>query len=205
VSAERYGLYVAAVCRPIATLLIFLTNGFALPGSFTCLVISILDSTGNKEIGPMERDMIVTTNDFDSARETAMFDRFAKRMESWVGHPIAFGAALLAVVLWAGSGPLFGFSNAWQLVINTATTIVTFLMVFLIQHTTNRASAAIQLKLDELIRAQEGAHNAVLAAEELTLEEIEQLRTHYERLAQLARARLKQGIKDTGSPEVSML
>lgn len=136
--------------------------------------------------------------------EIAVFDRFAKGVEAWMGHPTAFGAALLVVSLWALTGPLFDFSDTWQLVINTATTIVTFLMVFLLQHTTNRASAAIQLKLDELIRAQRGAHNAFLAIEDLTLEEIERFRSHYERLAHLARARLKQGMGDTGTPEITI-
>jgi low affinity Fe/Cu permease len=90
-----------------------------------------------------------------------------------MGHPSAFGVALLLILVWALTGPLFGFSDTWQLVINTGTTIVTFLMVFLIQNTQNRDSGAIQLKLDELIRATQGAHNAVLDLEELTQEDLE--------------------------------
>ena len=94
-------------------------------------------------------------------------------------------------------------SDTWQLVINTGTTIVTFLMVFLIQNTQNRDSAAVQLKLDELIRAASGAHNALLDLEELTEHDLEQLRDHYEELARCAREDVQRGLADTGSPEVS--
>ena len=94
-------------------------------------------------------------------------------------------------------GPLFGFSDTWQLVINTGTTIVTFLMVFLIQNTQNRDTAAIQIKLDELIRAMEGAHNALLDLEELEDHELDRLRDDYEALAAKAREDLKQGKSDT--------
>jgi len=100
------------------------------------------------------------------------------------------------------TGPIFRFSDTWQLVINTGTTIVTFLMVFLIQNTQNRDSAAVQLKLDELIRAVQGAHNALLDLEELTEDDLERLRDHYEELARRARDDLKRGVLDTGSPEV---
>lgn len=87
------------------------------------------------------------------------FSRFAKATAHATGHPVAFMTAVSVVAGWAITGPLFGFSDTWQLVINTGTTIVTFLMVFLIQNTQNRESAAVQLKLDELIRSVEGAHN----------------------------------------------
>jgi low affinity Fe/Cu permease len=118
------------------------------------------------------------------------------------GHPVAFTLAVLIILVWAITGPFFNFSDTWQLVINTGTTVVTFLMVFLVQNTQNRDSAAIQLKLDELIRASQGAHNALLDLEELTERDLERLRNRYEKLAQQARADLQRGLHDTGTPEV---
>jgi low affinity Fe/Cu permease len=100
------------------------------------------------------------------------------------------------------SGPLFSFSDTWQLVINTSTTIITFLMVFLIQNTQNRDTEAIQVKLDELIRATQGAHNALLDLEELEEETLETFRTKYQTLAKVAREELSQGGEDTGTPEL---
>ena len=126
------------------------------------------------------------------------FNRFANTIARWVGHPAAFCAAVVLVVLWAVSGPIFKFSETWQLVINTGTTIITFLIVFILQHTQNRDSAAMQLKLDELIRASEHAHNATLDLEELTQDELEVLRDRYEKLAEKAREALRQGGGDTG-------
>jgi low affinity Fe/Cu permease len=133
----------------------------------------------------------------------AFFGHFAQRAARAMGHPLAFVLAVLIILVWGLSGPLFGFSDTWQLVINTGTTIVTFLMVFLIQNTQNRESAALQLKLDELIRAQVGAHNALLDLEELGEGELEHLRATYEALAQRARTDLGQGLLDTGTPEAS--
>jgi len=133
----------------------------------------------------------------------SMFGSLARRTARAAGQPLAFLCALAVVVLWLATGPLFGFSDTWQLVINTGTTIVTFLMVFLIQNSQNCDNEALQLKLDELIRATAGAHLALLDIEELTDVELDRLRAHYERLAQEARERLRRGETDTGTPEFS--
>jgi low affinity Fe/Cu permease len=111
--------------------------------------------------------------------------------------PATFAAAMLIIVVWAITGPIFGFSNTWQLVINTGTTIITFLMVFLIQNTQTRDGTAVQLKLDELIRAIEGAHNGLLDLEELSDEDLERLRAHFEALARESREDLQRGLRDT--------
>ena len=103
------------------------------------------------------------------------------------GKPATFFAAVLIIVVWAVSGPLFGFSDTWQLVINTGTTIITFLMVFLIQNTQNRDSEAMQVKLDELIHVTKGAQNALLDLEELEEEELDRIRDGYEKIAERAR------------------
>ncbi len=129
----------------------------------------------------------------------------ARRMAVLAGRPATFCAAVTAIVLWALAGPLFGFSDTWQLVVNTATTIVTFLMVFLIQNTQNRDTEAIQLKLDELIRATQGAHNALLHLEEMDDEQIERYQRSYRKLAAAARAKLERGELDTDSPEIKQL
>lgn len=125
------------------------------------------------------------------------FTIFAKHASRATGHPLAFVAATAIIVIWAVSGPLFGYSDTWQLVINTGTTIITFLMVFLIQNTQNRDTAAMQIKLDELIRATKGAHNALLDLEELEEHELERMRTEYEELASDARRELDEGKSDT--------
>ena len=122
-----------------------------------------------------------------AAKKTSWFTRFAKRTASQAGRPRTFAVATLAVVVWAALGPIFHFSDTWQLVINTSTTIVTFLMVFLIQNTQNRDSEALQIKLDELIRAYEGANNVVLNLEELEEEELDEIRERYLALAREAR------------------
>jgi low affinity Fe/Cu permease len=132
------------------------------------------------------------------------FSRFATWTARTTGHPIVFLSAVLIILGWGVTGPIFGFSDTWQLVINTGTTIVTFLMVFLIQNTQNRDSAAVQLKLDELIRAVTGAHNALLDLEELAEQDIDRLRAQYQALAHSAREDLKRGLVDTGTSEVQV-
>jgi low affinity Fe/Cu permease len=132
------------------------------------------------------------------------FSRLAKWTAHAAGHPVAFIVAVTVIVLWALSGPLFRFSDTWQLVINTGTTIVTFLVVFLVQNTQNRDSAAIQLKLDELIRVTEGAHNALLDLEELTESQLRRMRNRYEAIAERARGDLGRGGLDTGTPDVDV-
>ena len=129
------------------------------------------------------------------------FTRFAKATARATGRPFAFVAAGAIIVIWVVTGPLFHFSDTWQLVINTGTTIVTFLMVFLIQNTQNRDSEAVQIKLDELIRAHEGAHNALLDLEELEEHELDRIHLTYSTLAKQARAELRNGISDTGSTD----
>lgn len=131
------------------------------------------------------------------------FSRFAGATARLAGRPIAFAFAVIVILVWAITGPIFGFSNTWQLVINTGTTIITFLIVFLIQNTQNRDSQAIQVKLDELIRAIDGAHNGLLDLEELEDEDLMKIRVQYERLAERARVALRRGVNDTGVPEVS--
>jgi low affinity Fe/Cu permease len=130
------------------------------------------------------------------------FNVFAKWAARATGHPLVFVLAVTVVLVWAISGPLFGFSDTWQLVINTGTTIVTFLMVFLIQNTQNRDTAAMHIKLDELIRAIEGAHNSLLDLEEMEESDLEKLRKDYERLASDARDALRQGGQDTDVRDV---
>jgi|SRR5215467_790274 low affinity Fe/Cu permease len=119
------------------------------------------------------------------------FQTLARWASIAAGTPSVFALALLVVVIWAATGPLFNYSDTWQLVINTGTTIVTFLMVFLIQNTQNRDTQAIQLKLDELIRSTKGAHNLLIDLEELDDEQLEQLRQTYERLGKIAREKTK--------------
>ncbi len=131
------------------------------------------------------------------------FTRFAKQSSRATGKPIAFLLATAVVVLWLVTGPLFGFSDTWQLVINTGTTIVTFLMVFLIQNTQNRDTEAIQVKLDELLRVTRGAHVALLDLEELEDKELERIRGEYGELARKARENIRHGKSDTGVPRTA--
>ena len=115
------------------------------------------------------------------------FDHFARSWARLTGKPLAFNIAMLVILSWIITGPLFGFSDTWQLIINTATTIVTFLMVFLIQHTQNRDTDALQVKLDELIRVIEGANDELLDLEEMEEEELALLRKQYVELARISR------------------
>jgi low affinity Fe/Cu permease len=121
-----------------------------------------------------------------------VFSNFAKLMARLLGHPIAFAIAVVIVFSWALVGPLFHFSDTWQLVINTGTTIVTFLMVFLIQNSQNRDSEAMQLKLDELIRAIQTADNSMLSAENMTEKELQELQERYVHLSKVAQMRLQE-------------
>ena len=132
------------------------------------------------------------------------FSGLAKAVSHIAGHPVAFLAALGVVISWAVSGPVFKFSDTWQLVINTGTTVVTFLMVFLIQSSQNRDTMAMQLKLDELIRAVEGAHTVLLDLEELEESELRRIRENYCKLAADARRALREGRPDTSSPDVEL-
>ena len=129
------------------------------------------------------------------------YGNLAKAIAQQCGRPGAFLVAAGVIVVWIVTGPIFGFSDTWQLVINTGTTIVTFLMVFLIQNTQNRDTEAIQIKLDELIRATKGAHNALMDLEELEEAQLRQFRNRYALLAQSARMALEQGREDTDTPD----
>lgn len=129
------------------------------------------------------------------------FPRISKWTCRAAGHPATFAAAILIILLWAVTGPIFHFSDTWQLFINTGTTIVTFLMVFLIQNTQNRDGAAMQLKLDELIRALQGAHTELANLEDMSDEELERMKAHYARLAERARAKLGSRFEDEDEEE----
>jgi len=114
--------------------------------------------------------------------------RFSRLATNWSGSSTAFGLACLVILIWVTSGPIFGFSDTWQLVINTGTTIITFLMVFLIQRSQNKDSQAIHLKLNELVASLEGASNRLISAEDLTEEELVTIHQHYTKLIELAKA-----------------
>jgi len=133
---------------------------------------------------------------------TKHFSNFARVVARASGQPTAFVTACAVVVLWLVTGSFFEFSDTWQLFINTGTTIITFFMVFLIQNTQNRDGEAIQIKLDELIRSHQGAHNALLDLEELTEDQLQLIKDRYEKLAETARQELTKGFKDTKPTEV---
>ena len=137
-----------------------------------------------------------------ASKPRTSFGQFARATARVSGRPVAFGLATFVVLLWLVTGPLFGFSDTWQIVINTSTTIVTFLMVFLIQNTQNRDAEAVQVKLDELLRVTRGAHVALLDLEELEEDELNMIRARYATLAKRARVRLRSGEADTDVPEL---
>lgn len=145
-----------------------------------------------------------TARSIRPTKSKSWFNRLAKWTARVAGRPSAFGLAVAVILIWICTGPFFGFGDTWQLVINTGTTIVTFLMVFLIQNTQNLDSEAMQVKLDELIRAVDGAHNVLLDLEQLEEDELDSIREKYQRLAARARDDLRQGNLDTGSPTTDL-
>jgi low affinity Fe/Cu permease len=122
-----------------------------------------------------------------STRKRSLFTRFSQAVARYTGKPIAFVAAAAVIVIWAATGPFVSFNDTWQLIINTSTTIVTFLMVFIIQNSQNRDTAAIQIKLDELISKLEGPREILLDLEELDEGELEKIRREFEAMAEKAR------------------
>lgn len=135
-----------------------------------------------------------TTNTADYAKHSTVltwFDRFASKATRWAGSPLAFAAAVLCVVAWVATGHLFDYSETWQLVINTGTTIVTFLMVFLIQQSQNKDSIALHLKLNELLAATEEASNRMIGIEDLDEQDLHDVAAFYVRLAERAKDRGK--------------
>ena len=132
-----------------------------------------------------------------TARSGAWFTRFARATSFHAGRPSAFIFAAVIIIVWALTGPIFHYSDTWQLVINTGTTIVTFLMVFLIQNTQNRDSQAIHLKLDELIRAKKGARNSLLDLDDLSDEELAQIRMSFAKIAAKAKQDVSDGTAET--------
>jgi len=125
----------------------------------------------------------------------SLFTKFARIAAGVTGRPVTFIIATLIIVIWAVSGPLFGFSDTWQLVINTSTTIITFLMVFLIQNTQNRDTEALQIKLDEIIRSIKGARNEMIDLEDMEEKDLNRIRQEYLDLAEHARLHLEKGEK----------
>lgn len=136
-------------------------------------------------------------------KTSSWFTRLSRTTSRIVGRPPSFALAVAVILVWCVTGPLFHYSDTWQLAINTGTTIITFLMVFLIQGTQNRDAEAVQVKLDELLRVTAGAHNALLDLEELEQSELDQIRANYTRLAARARQTLSSGGIDTDSPDVT--
>ena len=133
-------------------------------------------------------------------KSVSWFTRFAKSTARAAGKPAAFIVAVAVILVWLATGPLFRFSDTWQLIVNTGTTIVTFLMVFLVQNTQYRDAEAVQVKMDELLRATKGAQNALMDLEELEDRELDRLRAEYVELAERARAELRGRGEATPSP-----
>jgi low affinity Fe/Cu permease len=150
---------------------------------------------GNRTRGDAVAEVTMTAKK-QSAGDT--FGKFSTKASAWLGSKWAFVGAIFVIVAWAGTGPLFRFSNTWQLVINTGTTIVTFLMVFLIQNTQNRDSKAINLKLDELIHVTDAAGNQMMDIESLSDEQLSEIQKQYERIREECIAREKRQREDTG-------
>ena len=151
---------------------------------------------------PMAVQMIMNRenqphNSNGNGKSAAWFTRFARWTANHAGRPSAFLIAALVVVAWAFTGPLFDYSDTWQLVINTGTTIATFLMVFLIQNTQNRDSQALHLKLDELIRAKKGARNSLLDLDDLSDEELAKIRLSFAKIAAGAKDEVQDGTAET--------
>ncbi len=139
------------------------------------------------------------------AKSSSWFTRLAKRTAHTTGQPVTFALAVLVILGWAISGPLFRWSDTWQLVVNTGTTIITFLMVFLIQSTQNRDAEAVHVKLDELLRVSPGAHNVLMDLEELEERDLARIRAVYVRLAERARLGPDDGRSETGVPNIDDL
>ena len=164
-----------------------------------------MEAPRNDRYVDLWEDLLDAYRDGDlQAHLPSLFQRFAVKTSREMGQPRAFIAAFAFVAAWLISGPLFLFSTGWQLIINTGTTIVTFLMVFLIQNTQSRDSAALQVKVDELIRATEGAHNALLNLEALDDAELERVHAQYRQLARQARQDMASGVADTGVVDVEL-
>ena len=138
-----------------------------------------------------------TFNGNGNGKSAAWFTRFARWTANHAGRPSAFLVAAIVVLAWAVTGPIFDFSDTWQLVINTGTTIATFLMVFLIQNTQNRDSQALHLKLDELIRAKKGARNSLLDLDDLSDDELAKIRTSFAKIAAKAKDEVQDGTAET--------
>ena len=136
------------------------------------------------------------------AKSTSWFTRFSKLVARVTGQPASFALAVLVILAWAITGPLFQWSDTWQLIVNTGTTIVTFLMVFLIQSTQNRDAEAVHIKLDELLRVTPGAHNVLLDLEEMEEADLARLRAAYQKLADEARRGVSRGRSFDGVPKI---